>query len=42
MVEMDGYVDRSTLPPFVRLKWIQELDEEIELSGTMDTGYTGE
>ena len=42
MVEMDGYVDRSTLTPFVRLKLISAMDEEIELSAIIDTGYNGE
>ena len=39
---MDGYVDRSTLTPFVRLKLISAMDEEIELSAIIDTGYNGE
>jgi clan AA aspartic protease len=42
MVKMDGYVDRSTLTPFVRLKLISAMDEEIELSAIIDTGYNGE
>ena len=39
MVKMDGYIDRSTLTPFVRLKLISAMDEEIELSAIIDTGY---
>lgn len=39
---MDGYVDRSTLTPLVRLKLISARDEEIELSAIIDTGYNGE
>ena len=39
---MDGYVDRSTLTPFVRLKLISAMDEEIELSAIIDIGYNGE
>jgi len=42
MVKVDGYVDRSTLTPFVRLKLISAMDEEIELSAIIDTGYNGE
>lgn len=41
-VKMDGYVDRSTLTPLVRLKLISARDEEIELSAIIDTGYNGE
>jgi clan AA aspartic protease len=39
---MDGYVDRSTLTPFVRLKLISVTDEEIEMNAIIDTGYNGE
>ena len=41
-VKMDGYVDRSTLTPLVRLKLISARDEEIELSAIIDTVYNGE
>jgi clan AA aspartic protease len=41
-VKMDGYVDRSTLTPMVRLKLISAMEEEIELSAIIDTGYNGE
>jgi clan AA aspartic protease len=41
-VKMDGYVDRSTLIPLVRLKLISARDKEIELSAIIDTGYNGE
>jgi clan AA aspartic protease len=41
-VKMDGYVDRSTLTPMVRLKLISAMEEEIELNAIIDTGYNGE
>jgi hypothetical protein len=34
---MDGYVDRSTLTPIVRLKLISAMEEEIELNAILGT-----
>jgi len=42
MARIDGYVDRSTLAPFVSLSLISATDEEIEVPAIIDTGYNGE
>jgi clan AA aspartic protease len=42
MARIDGYVDRSTLAPFVEIKVISQRNEEIELPAMIDTGYNGE
>jgi clan AA aspartic protease len=42
MARIEGYVDRSTSAPFVKIKVISPTDEEIELPAMIDTGYNGE
>jgi len=42
MATIDGFVDRSTLSPLVRIKMISATDEEMELPAIIDSGYNGE
>ena len=42
MARIDGYVDRSTLAPFVKIRLVSQTDEDIELPAMIDTGYNGE